>query len=440
MGTIRGGLAVTGGRITQVGSDVSLPEAASVVDAQGKLVLPGVIDPHTHLHSIIDQSQLFSDAIKTESVSASVSGITTVVSTPFVPTDMQKQLPKLREQREEACKNSFIDFKFNTIIFYDSHIEEMAELTKEGFSLFKFLMGYAKKEAKALGLAELNWALFYRGAEMIAKVGPPAIQLIHCEEPEIGLMLIERLKNAGRTDLAAWDEARPAFTEGIHAFSAGLIADHLNSPLYIVHVASKESLEALDYLRNKGVNVWGETCTHYLSLTKDSNLGSLAKCSPPLRGEAVQAELWKALARGTLQTVGSDQCLFPREAKEKGIWEAPPGTGMMGSVFPVMMTDGVNKGRITIERLVELCAENPARVFGMYPQKGVLSPGSDGDIIIVDPDKEWVITNENLKTALEFCSFEGYKAKGKVLKTFVRGKLVAEDGDLVAQTPQGRYV
>lgn len=440
MGTIRGGVAVKGGRIVHVGSDDSLPKANSVVDAQGLFVLPGMIDPHTHLHSIIDESQSFSDAMKTESVSAAVNGITTVVSTPFVPGGLEKQLARLREEREKATKTSFVDFKFNTIMFYDSHIEEMAELKEEGFNTFKFLMGYAKKEAEALGLAELNWAFFYRGAEMIAKIGPPAIQMVHCEEPEIGLMLTERLKSEGRTDLAAWDEARPAFTEGIHAFTAGLIAEHLNSPLYIVHVASKESLEAIDYFRNKGAIIWGETCTHYLSLTKHSPLGSLAKCSPPLRDEQIQAELWKALARGTLQMVGSDQCLFPRELKEKGIWDAPPGTGIMGSVFAVMMTDGVNKGRITMEQFVKLCSENPAKACGMFPQKGVLSPGSDADMIIVDQKKEWVITKDNLKTSLQFCSIEGYATKGKVLKTFVRGEQVAEDGELVAQTPHGRYV
>jgi len=132
--------------------------------------------------------------------------------------------------------------------------------------------------------------------------------------------------------------------------------------------------------------------------------------------------------------------MITRASKEKGVWEASPGVGVMGSVLPVMMTDGVSKGRITIEQLVKICSENPAKAFGMYPQKGVLSPGSDADIIIVDPDKEWVITRERMKSALEYCAFEGYRVKGKVLKTFVGGELVAQDGELVAKTPHGRYV
>lgn len=440
-GVVAGGVAVTGGKIAQVGSDASLPQGDTEVDAGGNFVLPGVVDPHAHLHLVGQGPALpFSEAIKTESVSGAVSGTTTVVSTAYMPIDAPKQLSALRELREASKGNSFINFKFNTVIFYDSHIEEMPELVKEGFNIFKFLMGYSGEEAAALNLRALNWADFYKAAEMIARIGPPAIQLIHCEEPEIGHMLAERFKAEGRTELTAWEESRPAVTEAMHAFTAGLIAYQLGSPLYIVHIASEESIDAVDYMRAKGVNVWAETCSHYLALTKYSSFGPLAKCSPPLRDEAHQKLLWKAISNGTIQTVGSDQCMIPRAAKEKGIWQAAPGVGVMGSVFPVMITDGVGKGRITIEQFVKLCSENPARAFGMYPQKGVLSPGSDADIIIVDPNKEWVITAQNLKSALEYCCFEGYNVKGKVLKTFVGGELVAEDGELVARTPHGSYV
>lgn len=440
-GVIKGGLAVTGGKIMQVTSDELLPKADSEVDAGGNFVLPGVIDPHAHLHRVGPGPDLpFSEAIKTESVSGAVSGTTTVVSTAYMPIKTPKQLSTLRELREAGNKNSFINFKFNTVIFFDSHIEEMPELVKEDFNIFKFLMGYSGEEAAALGIVALNWADFYKAAEMIARIGPPAIQLIHCEEPEIGHMLSERFKAEGRADLIAWEEARPAVTEGMHAFTAGLIAYQLGSLLYIVHVNSEESIEAVNYLRAKGAKVWAETCSHYLALTKYSPFGAMDKCSPPLRDEANHKILWKALANGTIQTVGSDQCMITRAAKEKGVWEAAPGVGVMGSVLPVMMTDGVNKGRITIEQLVKICSENSAKAFGMYPQKGVLSPGSDADIIIVDPHKEWVITAENMKSALEYCCFEGYKVKGKVVKTFVRGELVAEDGELVSKTPHGRYV
>jgi dihydroorotase-like cyclic amidohydrolase len=439
-GIITGGLAATGGKISHIGNNKSLPEATTTVDARGNFILPGVIDPHTHLHSTTDESLPFYEAIETESMSAAVNGTTTVVSTPFVPNKTPRQLAHLRELREAGSKNSFVDFKFNTVIFFDSHLDEMSEMVNEGFNTFKFLMGYSGEEAAAIGLVPVNWALFYKAAELIARIGPPAIQMVHCEEPEICHMLGERLKKMGRTDLASWEESRPAFVEGVHTFTAGLIANHLGSPLYIVHVNSSESVAAIRYLRAKGLRVWAETCSHYLTLTKYSSHGSMAKCAPPLRDEATQRMLWQALSGGTLQIVGTDQCMIARASKAKGMWDAAPGAGSIGSLLPVMMTDGVNKGRITIEQFVKLCSENAARALGIYPQKGVLNPGSDADIIIIDPEREWEMTMAAMKSALEYFCFEGYKAKGKVVKTFVRGELVAEDGEMVAKEPHGKYV
>ena len=159
-GVLKGGLAVAGDKITAVGSNEFLPRKGFEVDAGGNFVLPGVIDPHAHLHQQADTPILpFCEAIKTESVSGAVSGTTTVISTPhYWPIKTPKQLSTLREQREAANQNSFINFKFNTVIFFDSHIEEMPELVREGFSAFKFLMGYSGKEAEALNLQAINWA------------------------------------------------------------------------------------------------------------------------------------------------------------------------------------------------------------------------------------------------------------------------------------------
>ncbi len=439
-GIVRGGVAANEGTILCVGPEEGLPPAEVRIDAEGQFVMPGLIDSHTHLHSPSDDSLRIDQALATESISAAVTGITTLVSTPFIPSKTPYQLDTLRQLSAAAMSTSYVDYKFNTVMFFDSHIEEIPKMVSEGFNIFKFLMGYSGDEAAAMGLVGLNWAFFYRAAEVIAKVGKPAIQLVHCEEPEIGHMLIERFKGEGRSALADWESARPAVTEGMHAFTAGLVAFHVGSPLYIVHIASQESLEAVRYLRAKGVDLWTETCSHYLALTKHSPFGALAKCSPPLRDEAMQALLWRAIAAGDIQIVGSDQCMIPLASKKKGIWDAAPGTGLIGSVFPVMMTDGVGRGRISVEKMASVCAENPARALGMYPRKGVIQPGSDADIIIVDPAVEWAVSTESVKTALEYTAFEGYKARGRVTKTFVRGRLVAQDGEVVASVPGGKYV
>jgi dihydroorotase-like cyclic amidohydrolase len=212
-------------------------------------------------------------------------------------------------------------------------------------------------------------------------------------------------------------------------------------PVYIVHVSSKETIDVIRYLRQRGAKIYAETCPHYLTLTKNTPMGVLARMAPPLRSETDIECLWQAVADGTFDTIGSDHVpLLRRQKEEDGIWKGVPGVGGIGAILPLMMTEGVNKRRITIERLVKLISENPARIWGIYPKKGALSSGSDADIIIVDPSQEWVLSADNLKSRSDYSIYEGRTVKGKVIKTFVRGKLVAEDGTLVAETPLGEYV
>lgn len=163
--------------------------------------------------------------------------------------------------------------------------------------------------------------------------------------------------------------------------------------------------------------------------------------SPPLRDEADIECLWQALADDIFDTIGSDHVPLQRQQKvEDGIWKGIPGVGGIGATLPLLMTEGVNRGRITIEQLVRLTAENPARIWGIYPKKGALSVGSDADITIVNPHKEWILSASNLKSCSDYSIYEGRKVKGKAMKTFLRGKLVAEDGHLVAKVPTGEYV
>jgi dihydropyrimidinase len=221
----------------------------------------------------------------------------------------------------------------------------------------------------------------------------------------------------------------------------------LGVPINIVHIAAPETIDAMKFLRDRGGKVYGETCPQYLSLSPSDELGLLGKGMPPLRDEPYQRRLWQAVADGTINMIGSDHQIAKRKDKivKGGLWgegteASGSGNGLMGSIFPIMMSEGVNKNRISIEQFVKVCSENAARIFSIYPQKGVLSPGSDADIIIVDPKREWEMTTESLKSSSDYCMFEGMKVKGKVVRTFVRGELIAEDGRLIAKTPHGRYV
>ncbi|MFC1914813.1 dihydroorotase family protein, partial [Chloroflexota bacterium] len=195
------------------------------------------------------------------------------------------------------------------------------------------------------------------------------------------------------------------------------------------------------YLRQMGAKIYAETCPQYLTLSKDTAMGVLVQIAPPLREEADINCLWQAAAAGTIDTIGSDHCLRYRRLKEEaGVWDAAPGLGGVGAILPIMMSEGVNKGRITIEQLVKLTSENAARIWGIYPKKGTLSVGADADIAVVDPKQEWVLSANNLKSASDYSAYEGRRVKGKVIRTYVRGELVAEDGNLVKEIPMGKYV
>lgn len=438
-GIVRGGLVVRNETIMQVGADDSLPKAKLEVDAKGNYVLPGLIDPHVHIGRALEED--FTSQFKTESISAAISGVTTFIGFVRFGEILKRRLPVYLKGKEIGKQNSYIDFKFHAYLFTEEHLEEIPQLIEEGITSVKLFLNHTEESARKVGYRAVNFGFVYKIMEVIASYGPPALLQAHCEQGDIIAFLSKRLEAQGRNDFLAWSEARPAICETIHAFSLGLISLETGCPTYIVHVSSKETVDAIRYLRQKGAKIYAETCPHYLTLTKNTPMGILARMEPSLKSEADIEYLWKAVADGTFDTIGSDHVPLLRQQKEEtGIWKGTGGVGGIGAILPIMITEGVSKGRITIERLVKLTSENPARIWGIYPKKGALSPGSDADIIIVDPHKEWVLSADNLKSRSDYSIYEGRAVKGKAIKTFVRGKLVAEDGALVAETPLGKYV
>lgn len=438
-GKIHGGLTISGGKITQVGSDGSLPKARQEIDAQGFVVLPGLIDPHVHLGQ--DQEEKFRDQCRSESITAALGGITTMITTARFGNALEPRLPTYRKAKEIGRSNSFIDFKFNAFVTNQKHLDEIEGLLEEGVTSFKLMMAYTREEARQIGLEGIDWGFAYKLFEMVGKIGPPALAQIHCEEPEIIHILRQRLMAAGRQDIAAWTDSRPSICEAMQLYDAGLLAQELGTPLYIVHLSAKESVDALQYFKAKGLMIFGETCPHYLVLDRNPDCGILAKVNPPLRDVPDQIRIWQGLREGILDTVGSDHCPYLRGEKEKGgLWKSMPGFGGMGATLSLLVSEGVNKGKLTWEQLAGLTSENTAKIFHIYPQKGALSPGSDADLVIVDPKREWVIGAGTLQSRSDYSVYGGKKVKGRALKTFVRGRLIAEDGRLVAEKASGEYV
>lgn len=443
-GLIAGGLTARDGKITQVGSDASLPKARFEVDAEGNYVLPGIIDTHVHLGLRRHPGEEFVPQLRVDSEAAAIGGITTLITTTYMRATTDPSVPKVDLQRKDITEgkhNSFVDFKFTHWIYTHKHPDEIEELFNEGCTSFKFIFQVPPGKL-AYEIESQTWGFAYRCFREVAKVGGKAVATLHAEQPDICSFLRQELREQGRTDLAAWSESRPAICETIDVFTAGLIAWEVGCPLYIVHISAWQTIEAIKFLRQIGTKVYAETCPHYLALTKDAPLGVTGKVMPPLRDETHIARLWKAVADGTVDTIGSDHCPWnlKLDKLDPGLWEAQPGLSVMGVILPIMVSEGVNKGRITMEQLAKLTSENAARIFGIYPKKGVLNPGSDADIIIVDQHKEWTLGVDTLKGLGEYSPFEGTAVRGKAVKTFVRGRLVAEDGELVTGTLLGEFV
>ena len=437
-GKIRGGLTISGGKITNMGDDSRLPNARKEIDARGYMILPGIIDPHTHLGR--DKEELFRAQCRTESISAALGGITTMMTTARFGNATESRLDAYRKAKEIGRSHSFIDFKFNAFMTNQKHLDELDGLMEEGICSFKLMMAYTREEAKQIGLEGIDWGYAYKLFERISRLGPPAIAQIHCEEPEIIHLLRKRLMEAGRADIAAWTESRPSLCETMQLCDAAVLAQALKTPLYIVHISAKESVEALRSFKGTNSAIYGETCPHYLTLQRDPACGILAKVNPPLRDVPDQDRIWAGLGEGTLDTIGSDHVVYMRENKENGgLWKSTAGFGAIGATLPLLITEGIHKGRLTWEQLVRVTSENVAKIYRIFPQKGSLNIGSDADLIMVDPEREWILGTETLQSSADFSVYEGKKVKGKVIKTFVRGNLIVDEGRFVAEKPVGEY-
>ena len=443
-GLMHGGLAVEDGKITQVSGDSTLPKAKEEVDACGCYVLPGMIDPHVHLGMAATgrgEDKFRADFIS-ESASAAIGGVTTMITTAYFSGAGKSLLPCIAKSKEIGSQHSLIDFKFTAMMMTPIHLDEIPKLFEQGVTSFKFFPVYRGEEGRQVGVTqEIGWDYIWKGMEGANACGPQALSMIHAEEPGIIDVLRARSREQGRNDPRDWADSRPGICEAMHIFSGGLPALELGARVYFVHVSAKESVDALRYLRQKGALVYGETCPHYLLLTKDSPVGVLGKVNPPLHDAEDTRRIWEGVQDGTFDVIGSDHAVNMRFQKEKGdIWSSMPGFPTIGASLALLVSEGVNKSRLSWEQLARITSENVARVFGLYPRKGTLAPGADADIVIVDPNRTWELSAANLKSASDYSIYEGKVARGKAVKTFVRGKLVADDGRAVGQAPHGVYV
>ncbi|MGI6596727.1 MAG: dihydroorotase [bacterium] len=284
-------------------------------------------------------------------------------------------------------------------------------------------------------------SFLYKGFKKIAECGYPALPMIHAEEPFLGDEFKKEALKSNKTDLQKWNDASPAECELVDIFKAAVVAKSLGVPLYVVHVSTGESVDLIRYLKKSGYNIIAETCLHYLMSYDSQDLGVLGKVKPPIRSEANRQKIWEGVLDGTLTVIGTDTVPYTRQQKEVEFWSAPYGAGSgIGLLLPIMFSEGFIKRRMTLDSLAQILSENPAKAFGMYPQKGCIAEGFDADIVVVDPEKEFTVISSNLRCASDFSIYEGLKIKGLPVKTYLRGKLVASDGTIVATLPEGQFI
>ncbi|HEV8421365.1 MAG TPA: amidohydrolase family protein, partial [Actinomycetota bacterium] len=309
---------------------------------------------------------------------------------------------------------------------------------------YKFYMAYTKDEAAVFGIIAVDDAQFLEGLRQVREVGPPAIAMVHAENMSIIHPLKARFIAEGRTDLKAWTDARPDIAEEEATRRAIWYAKELGSRLYIVHMTIGRGVQWVREAQAQEVEVIAETCPHYLVLTKydDDKVGRLGKVNPPLRDQASQEALWDGLRDGTVTCLGSDHStVVPKADKlRSSIWDAVPGFPGMGMLLPIMLSEGYHKDRISLEKLSRVLSYQNARVWGLFPRKGVIQTGSDADFAVVDLEQERVVTPDYMRSHADWGLYDGWRLKGWPTMTIVRGEVVMEHDQIVGAESHGEYI
>jgi len=428
-------VAVSDGSIISVGRNINPGARTEVVDASGLLVLPGAVDAHTHFELSFGGIFNSADDFFTGTKAAACGGVTTVID--FVsPGRGENLVTALKNRREQADNKVCIDYGLHMgLNGVDNQIlDEMQEVTELGVGSFKAFTTYAFKLTENEFLRTLT-----RAKELNALV------MIHAETHEELEANKKKFIAEGKTD--AWHHylSRPEEVEAKAVKSVINLAKKTGATIYIVHLACAEGLKAVVEAQKEGHPVYAETCPQYLNFTRDVYKrpdGRNFVCSPPIKGRESQDALWQGIINGSINTVATDHCPFNTSEKDLGkndFTKIPNGVMGVENLYPYMLSEA-NKGRLSFERVVELCSSNPAKIFGCAPAKGVIAPGSDADIVLYDTNKEFTITQKNMHSSIDYTIWEGVKLKGYPVSTYSRGNLIYNDGEFLGKAGYGKFV
>ncbi len=443
-------ILIDGDVISQISEEI-YDEEAQVIDAEGKLVLPGGVDPHVHLHLEM-AGTVSSDDYYTGGKAAAFGGTTTVID--FVSQGFGSLEESVRAHRQFADATTSIDYSshMNITRFNDQVAEQIAGLPALGISTIKVFTAY--NDRLRIDDGDVFKAMRIAGQNDI-------LTMVHAENGDVIELLIKEALQAGHTQPIWHALTRPGWGAVEASLRAFALAAQADAPVYLVHMNMAGEVDQLKYARSKGIYAMGETCPQYLFFT-DENLqqpdGAKWICSPPMRSKDDNTGLWQGLEDGTIQVLATDHCPFffngqnPIEyegemiaipGKELGkddFTKIPNGLPGLGDRLPIFWTHAVVTGRITPERFVALTSTNPAKIFGLYPQKGCLKPGSDADIAIWDPNLSVKYGVDVAQHRTDYNLYEGWNLKGMPVTVMQRGKILVENGQWFGKPGQGKFL
>lgn len=454
--TIRAGIAINNGKIVAIAGEDYLPAADQTIDAHGKYILPGVIDPHVHLGNSSGKRNPdgrlycwenyegeFAKEVESETRAAIAGGVTTLGV--FQRIHHKSTVELFDQYKALFEENALCDCFFHHKVGIKAAMDDIPKVPGLGINSFKFLPGYKGPQADLQGMPSADDGWLYLGFEKIAPLGSNVWAMVHAENADIMVALRERMEKSGRKDVSVWRDTRPNFVEAEKMISCLHIAKAAGCRLYICHITTAEGVDILAKAKAEGLMVKGEVCVQNLTHTSDEPIPlflenpALGCMNPPLRDRFSVDKLWQGIGNGILDTLASDTVVSTREEKGNNIWQAPASLGNTTEmILPILLSEGVNKRRISLERVVEVCSFNAAKIFGIYPQKGITAVGSDADLVIVDLNKRVKVTTENLHSACDWTIYDGWEITGWPVVTILKGRVIMQDGNILSKPGIGK--
>ena len=442
-GMVDKNLIIDDGKIIGLTNDV--PACDNKINGGGLICVPGPIDTHVHygVYSPIDQ------AAKTESHAAAIGGITTMMRMLRLGDSFSSSL---QPQLDSASQNHYVDYAIHASVFTPKQIDEMSLCVKKGITSFKIYMNLGgevghvymdmppNSSSLVAAKVDVTDAIVEQTVKTAASLGCPV--LVHAEDYESCGCGIKTAREKKQDGLSAWSESRSPEFEAKAIKTVSKFGRDYDCVIYFVHIGSERALLQIEEERKLGTKIFVETCPHYLTLSYEKQQGYLAKVMPPIRTENDRKAIWRALSGNKIDTIGTDHVANQLKLKLDGddVWGALAGFPGIGTVLPILLNDGVNQNKITLEQFVQFTSTNAAKIFGMYPQKGTLEKNSDADITMIDLKKEKKVTSDLFGGFSDYIVYEGRNLKGWPVKTIVRGEIVADEFEVIGKLGHGKLV